>query len=206
MRRPATSPRTPPPPRCARRARGLGLANAENHCRPSGSTTPWAVTSSIRLPSCRSTTPRAPRPRSCARAAEDRRGVGRRHTRRARRRHVREDPHPARRCATVGSLRQVHPVRRRRGHAAGGERRHRRGVPRHRDRHRLCGTSSTTSREIPRVGRRLVAFSDRRSATSPPGRARVPHLTVEQPPAGRHRFSSATDLVKDVERLVRAYD
>ena len=67
----------------------------------------------------------------------DRRGIGCGHARRARQRDVGEDPAAAQRAARPRIAAPLHPVRRRRGNAAGRKLGHLRRVPGHRDRRRL---------------------------------------------------------------------
>ena len=183
-----------------------GLAS-RGRCRPSGSTTTRARGSSTRSPGCRSTT--RPRPSaSILRDARrrDRRAVRRDHPGRARQRHQRQDPA---RCSTrsptpgtsPGSCRSTSP----RARCATPPSRSRRPTPASRSRR-----SSATSPCTWATSRATTASWSRSSAapsatsTSRSARAFLGALADSCEPGDW--LLLGTDLVKDADRLIAAYD
>ena len=129
-----------------------------------------------------------------------------RHAGRARRRHVGEDPRPARRHDRSAGC-AVRALRRGRVDAA----RRRRGRRRPSTRASRCtassATSAATSAHIPRGGRRMIAFLGGTIGNLAPAERAGMLGDAAAPRWSRAtRFLLGTDLVKDRGRLVAAYD
>ncbi len=135
-----------------------------------------------------------------------RRGIGSGHAGGTRQRHLREDPHPARRAERTRIAAPLRPVRRRRDGARVGGRRDRGRVPRASRSTPCVGDFEEHLGKIPAVGRRLVVFlgSTIGNLTAGPRAEFLRDLADTMQPGDG--LLLGTDLVKDVGRLVRAYD
>ena len=185
-----------------------GLRSTPRTSRRSGSTTTAARSSSTTSRACPSTTPPGASGRSSTSArAEIAAVTQRRHARRARLGHVREDAHPARRAARRGHAHALRAVRRERADAARRGRRDRTASTRASHVHAVVGDFEHSSRHDSRrrpPARRVPRRHDRQPRCRD---ARVEFLARSRTgSAPTTTCCSALDLVKDVDRLEAAYD
>ena len=140
--------------------------------------------------------------------AEIARGHRRRHAGRARQRHLGEDPAAAAaRCATPARCARFVPFDVDPAVLQGRERRGRRRVPRPSRSSRWSATSSSTWPCCPASAARLVAFLGSTIGNlEPRPRARRSCADVRATLRPGDAFLLGTDLVKDADRLVAAYD